>query len=361
MSNNPHGSASFIKEALLLLLLASGCHWIAAYEEPSSDIESVAARDGRVVDSAVDFAPPRDQKLVRDVALTDVALTDLALTDLALTDLALTDLALTDLALTDLALTDLAPRDLAPRDLAPKDLAPKDLAPRDLAPRDLAPRDLAPRDLAPRDLAPRDLAPRDTVLADLMPSEVGPSNDARQADATVAPQEPQYYWSQAFSSAEGAFPSAIAVEGRWLYVAGWFKGTLTIPGYGSLTSKGDRDMFVVAFDLDAGKFTWGKSFGSVGMDNLSDMDVKAGRLAIVGSCAQGVDFGGGLRTPTGGSSLALAVLDRANGNHIWSQVFTGSSPGAGIALDQRGAVYVTGRFSTTLDLGGGAIVDDWSG
>lgn len=79
-----------------------------------------------------------------------------------------------------------------------------------------------------------------------------------------------------------------------------------------------------------------------------------GGLAIVGLLTGSVDFGGGPRSASTGSDMAVVVLD-AEHRHVWSRNFGGTSLAAatGVGVDSNGDIVLVGSITSATDLGQG--------
>lgn len=140
-----------------------------------------------------------------------------------------------------------------------------------------------------------------------------------------------------------------------IYIAGSFQGTIDLGG-GVLTSAGSDDVFIAKLD-PKGKHLWSKQFGGpsseaalfVGVDDL-------GYVFATGTFAGSVDFGSGLLTSAGSSDVFILSLD-PSGNQLWSKRAgdVGSDSVGSMTVDADGNVYLTGRFNSTIDFGGGLL------
>jgi hypothetical protein len=145
-----------------------------------------------------------------------------------------------------------------------------------------------------------------------------------------------------------------------VYLAGGFRQTLSV-GAGSLTSSGGSDAFVVSYS-PSGAELWSRSFGASGDDAAEALAVDArGNLVLGGTFAQTVSFGGAGLTASGGRDIFVASIGARAGAHRWSRSAGGPSGKSaesvlGAALDGQGNVYFTGRFSRSVDFGGGALL-----
>lgn len=154
--------------------------------------------------------------------------------------------------------------------------------------------------------------------------------------------------------------SNVAVDGAGdILVTGWFKSTINFGG-GNLTAAGGGvpDIFVAKLTA-AGGHLWSKRLGGAGIDIPESLAVDpSGNALVTGSFEGSVDFGGGALTSAGGEDIFVLKLSSAAGAHVFSQRAGGASGdrGTSIAADGAGNVLVTGRYTDTIDFGGGALV-----
>src|SRR5262249_44202794 len=137
-----------------------------------------------------------------------------------------------------------------------------------------------------------------------------------------------YRWSKRFGSNFNVVYS-MAVDGSGnVVVAGEFLGTVDFGG-GGLTSMG-YDLFVAKYGAD-GTHLWSKRFGSSDEDLATSVAVDGSSDVIVkGRFTGSVDFGGGpLTSPQYGGGF-VAKYD-ASGTHLWSKQI-GSYSGS-VAVD----------------------------
>lgn len=172
-----------------------------------------------------------------------------------------------------------------------------------------------------------------------------------------------YSWGIDFGSngLEGCAAVAEDVNGD-IYMTGYFANTCDFdPGNGTtnLTATGN-DAFVTKYS-STGALTWASKFGGGGTEGGADLTVDyAGKVYITGYFDGTCDFDPGAGTAnlsagTGISDAFVACLN-TNGSYSWAGELGGTSVevGQSIALDIAGNVYVTGRFSGTVDFDPGA-------
>lgn len=170
-------------------------------------------------------------------------------------------------------------------------------------------------------------------------------------------------WAKGIGSMGQEFGVAIAVDASGnSYSVGWFSGTVDFdPGVGiqNLVSAGGLDIFVLKLDA-SGNFQWAKRFGSAITDEGYGVAVDpTGYVYITGNFSQTVDFDPGVGvsnlTSLGNLDIFILKLD-FTGNFIWAKSIGGPGYqyGESLTLDGLGAVYVTGKFNSSVDFDPGA-------
>ncbi|HXJ80395.1 MAG TPA: PKD domain-containing protein [Candidatus Methylomirabilis sp.] len=133
-------------------------------------------------------------------------------------------------------------------------------------------------------------------------------------------------------------------------LTGTFQGTVSFGG-NSFTSAGLTDMFVAKYASD-GTHVWSRSAGSSGFDYGYGVGVDgSGNVVVVGSFNGTVNFGGSPLTSAGGADVFVAKYAAADGTHLWSKRYGGSSDDTafGVSVSSSGNAIVTGYFQNTAD------------
>ncbi|MDI3283199.1 SBBP repeat-containing protein [Polyangium sp. 15x6] len=128
-------------------------------------------------------------------------------------------------------------------------------------------------------------------------------------------------------------------------------------GGGNMNGAGGRDIIVGMYEGGNGNHMWSKLFGLSGDQFQGNIAAAPnGNVLITGRFADKVNFGSSEMTAVGATDVYVAEL-AANGNHVNSRRFgiTGTSRGAGIAVDGAGHVIVTGHFDGSVDFGSGTL------
>jgi hypothetical protein len=163
-------------------------------------------------------------------------------------------------------------------------------------------------------------------------------------------------WSKRFgdASAQRALAVAVTPVGEIL-VAGDFAGMVNLGG-GPLNSSGATDVFIAKLDA-LGNHIWSKRFGDKAAQTLAGLTTdKDGNVYATGSFAGAIDFGGNPLASSGVNDVYVVKLDK-DGNHLWSARYGNASDqtAAGIAVDLAGDVALTGSIAGAIDFGGGAL------
>jgi hypothetical protein len=114
-------------------------------------------------------------------------------------------------------------------------------------------------------------------------------------------------------------------------------------------------VFVIKLD-PSGNLVWSREFNDSADLRLNSMDVdESGNVLLTGGFATQVDFGGGVVKTTGGKDVFVALLSAA-GEHIWSAGFGDTTGGADLGLTCAFAdaknVAIAGSFAGSMSFGG---------
>ncbi len=180
-------------------------------------------------------------------------------------------------------------------------------------------------------------------------------------DVFVASYDPSgnLNWALSFGGPNDEVSNGIAVDPSGnVIVTGHFWDSMDVdpgPGTFTLTSNGERDVFVVSFS-SSGTLNWALSFGGVGWDAGQDLIVdNAGNVLVVGHFEDSMDVDPGpgttLLTSNGWEDPFVASYD-PNGNLNWAFSFGGITRDRGydIAVDELGNIYITGFFGVSIDV-----------
>lgn len=164
-----------------------------------------------------------------------------------------------------------------------------------------------------------------------------------------------FAWAVRFGGASDESAEALACDGTRVVVGGRFRSSSINLGGADLVSQGQDDLVLASFTA-SGAHAWSARYGGAGNDDLTSVALGGGAVYITGSFAAPIGLGGITLTPQGAADIYLARYDAAAGAHAWSKRFggAGSEVPAKIVVSTAGIV-IAGRFSSTLDLGGGEL------
>lgn len=100
--------------------------------------------------------------------------------------------------------------------------------------------------------------------------------------------------------------------------------------------------------------TWSRGFGDDASQSVNAVAVdELGAVYVTGAFSGTTDFGGGPVDAAGTSDDLFVAKYDTNGDHLWSRRFgdSGTQSGYGLALGSEGEVIVVGDFSGSIDLG----------
>jgi hypothetical protein len=162
-----------------------------------------------------------------------------------------------------------------------------------------------------------------------------------------------HLWSKGFRGTGDQTANRVATDSAGnVIVAGYFVNNIDL-GEGSIPSAGAGDIFVAKLD-PAGALIWNKTFGDASGQSLSALAIDGDdAIVIAGYPGTGVDFGGGSLAGAGQSDGFVAKLD-SSGKHLWSKRFVDAGAGD-IAFDSAEGVVLLGKFSGSVDFGGGPL------
>jgi hypothetical protein len=164
-------------------------------------------------------------------------------------------------------------------------------------------------------------------------------------------------WLKPFGGKSREWATGIAVDPAGNFV---FTGSFVKPidfGGGELVSKGADDVFVAKLNA-SGDHVWSQRYGGPQSDYISDVAVApSAEVAVTGNYAEGIDFGSEKHTCRGSRDGFVLELD-AGGKPLWSKRIGGSESdyAYGVAMDEHGAVVVTGNFLLSTTYTGGDMI-----
>ncbi|HNI54308.1 MAG TPA: hypothetical protein PK511_07285 [Chitinophagales bacterium] len=176
-----------------------------------------------------------------------------------------------------------------------------------------------------------------------------------------------FLWAGKFSSSLADQGTCIAIDNinNTVSVGGFFEGTIDAdPGIGTanIASGGYVDAYVINLNASTGNYNWGKSFSGLGWQALHSMDVSStGSVIVAGSFDQTADFNPGAGTfnmTSAGSTDIFKVALNSDGSFSSAEQIgsNGQDQPICLAIDQEGAVLLTGFFENIVDFDPGANV-----
>jgi hypothetical protein len=192
----------------------------------------------------------------------------------------------------------------------------------------------------------------------------GPVNTVDAFVARFAGSDGTHLWSRAMGSTGNDRANAVAADAAGnVIVAGEFSGTVDFGG-GNLASAGASDVFVAKYAAGDGAHLWSMRLGGTGSDAATGLAVDGNsNIIVTGRFSTTVNFGGGNLTSSGSTDVFVAKYAGADGAHLWSRHGGGAlgDGGDAVALDADGNPVVTGFFAgSDVDLGG-ALLDSAGG
>jgi len=168
-------------------------------------------------------------------------------------------------------------------------------------------------------------------------------------------------WQRTFAT--GGYSRSVSTDAAGnVTLFGAFSDTLDL-GSGPLTAGSDGALFIARFAGADGGLLWAQAFALNIHDrwDWSAATSPAGEVAITGRLRDAADFGGGTLSSAGQDDVFVAHYD-AGGNHLWSKRFGDGENqlGTSVAFAPGGEIVVGGHFTSTIDLGGGALTAEGS-
>jgi hypothetical protein len=164
-----------------------------------------------------------------------------------------------------------------------------------------------------------------------------------------------HVWSKRFGNAFNEVAGGVAVDPAGnVTMAGSFenKGSISFGDKDDHVSLGEADIYVARFAGD-GKLLWAKTFGGDRVDVGYDVALDgAGNAVITGWFEGTVDLGKGAVSTKNLNKDVFVMKLNAKGESVWVATFGDKDhdQGRALAVDDKGAVYVTGLYRFKLAL-----------
>ena len=158
----------------------------------------------------------------------------------------------------------------------------------------------------------------------------------------------EFLWAKRFGGAQAEEANAVITDAAGnIYLGGNFLGSVQF-GQTTLTSRGERDVFLVKLNHE-GVPLWAIQFGGPAWDEGWEVaSATDGGVYVTGLFASTAGFGGFNLTSRGLDDAFLAKVN-PSGSVVWAKQGGGAADdeGWGVAADRAGAVLFTGAFAGT--------------
>ena len=167
-----------------------------------------------------------------------------------------------------------------------------------------------------------------------------------------------FVWAKQIEGASQKFPNSIVVDAAQnVFVTGYFRTDTDFdpgPSVFNMAAMGGVDIFLLKLN-GAGEFSWAKQIGGSGDDEGKMLSIDlSGNLYLTGYFQSAVDLDPGpfsVNFTSAGSYDAFISKFDNDGALLWAKPMGGvaSDMGLSTTTDVSGNVYVTGRFSETVN------------
>ncbi len=162
-------------------------------------------------------------------------------------------------------------------------------------------------------------------------------------------------WSRRAGGSGYDYGKGVAVDGAGnVYVTGQMASAVDLGG-GMLPHKGGNDVYVASFS-NSGAHRWSRSFGSTGTEFVDGLAAnKAGPgVYVSGGFSSTMVVGAQTLVSKGQRDVFLAAFNGSNGASSWARAFggaTGFDTGRGVTTDSAGNVYLVGEYQGSIAVG----------
>lgn len=175
------------------------------------------------------------------------------------------------------------------------------------------------------------------------------------ADAFVALVEPDGNYTRCFSFGGNSndYAVAIGVDSDYnIIIAGNFSSdTLFFCGGNHLIKESGQDFFIIKIS-PYGELFWAKSFGNIGNDAISDIQLDSyDNIYAAGTYNNFLDLGNNKTITTNGGQDVFLIKLNADGQCQWAKTIGGSTSldySTAIACNGSGVSYIAGRFNGSI-------------
>ncbi len=187
--------------------------------------------------------------------------------------------------------------------------------------------------------------------------DVGPDRffewDWAPATLTIAPGGTGS-WANVYGEYSAGGNCVTTDSGGNIYVAGYFRGTMSLGSTGTLTAPdGGAAMFLMKLTI-TGAIVWARAYGGSGIMNPTCIAIDGiGSIIVGGSFYGSVSFGGATRTSVQGEADAFIAKYSSTGTYTWDVTFGSFFPDVitALAIDSSNNIFVTGFFQATVTIG----------
>ncbi|MCB0712800.1 MAG: choice-of-anchor D domain-containing protein [Ignavibacteriae bacterium] len=157
-------------------------------------------------------------------------------------------------------------------------------------------------------------------------------------------------WVKSGSGSGDDWGQSIAVDQSGnSYAVGHIDGSISF-GTTSLSTSGAEDIFIVSYDKD-GNFRWAKSAGGSGSDAAYGVAVdQSGNIYVVGKITGTITVGGTTLSGSG-TGTGFLISYSPDGTLRWGKALSGTTIAEKVSVDSEGKIYLTGAFLNTVTFG----------
>lgn len=163
-----------------------------------------------------------------------------------------------------------------------------------------------------------------------------------------------YVWSARFGGADNDYAETLGCDTARVYIGGRFRSATVNLGGANLATAGQDDIVLAALAA-SGAHVWSARYGGPGNDGVVSVAAGGGAIYATGSFTAPTNLGGITLTAAGAADIFVAKYDGATGSHTWSKAIGGTGSELPAQVIAPGNIVITGRFSSSLDAGGGAL------